>query len=82
MLDDTLTRLSLTLRTKHQQNGHTNGHQNGEEHLATPADSPRSSVCGEKPCGLTHLAAMDSARCGMGLAVINDNLAVIGKQME
>ena len=78
MLDDTLTRLSLTLRTKHQQNGHTNGNSNEDDSLVTPSDSPHSSICGDKQCGLTHLASMESARCGMGLGIINDNLAVIG----
>ena len=83
MLDDTVTRLSLTLRPIQQNaNAQTNVYTNGVDATISPNDSPHGSVCGDKPCSLTPLAGMESGRCGMGLAVVEEQMIVVGKLLK
>ena len=84
VLNDTLVRISIKFRP-HVLNGVDSNGPAATDSVRTTAQEDRqigdldinSSV--EKRCTLTPLAAMSSARCGLGTAVLDGQLVAVGR---
>ena len=89
ILNDSLVRISVKFRPQVPNGGNVNSSvPSGVDGIRTAVDEGRqkddadgrSSV--EKQCTLIPLAAMSSARCGLGTAILNGHLVAVGTLLQ
>jgi len=89
ILNDTLVRISIKFWPQVPNSGSVDSNSPAGGDCVTTAvheglDSGDLDVSSsvEKQCTLTPLAAMSSARCGLGTAVLNGQLVAVGRQLH
>ena len=86
ILSNVLVRISIKFRPQVPNGGSVDSNSPaGADGVRSTVHEDRQSrdsgvvTCVDKQCTLTPLAAMSSARCGLGTAVLNAQLVAIGK---
>jgi len=89
ILNDSLVRISVKFRAQLPAGGNVDSSGSaGDDSMQTvmredrcDGDSDVGAIDKRKRCSLTPLAAMSSARCGLGIAVLNGQLVAVGKML-
>ena len=80
ILNDNLVRISVKFRAKLPSGGNDDSSGSaGDDCMMVEDCCDGDSDVVEKRCTLTPLAAMSSARCGLGTAVLNGQLVAVGR---
>lgn len=80
ILNDSLVRISVKFRAKLPSGGNDDSSgSTGDDCMMVEDCCDGDSDVVEKRCTLTPLAAMSSARCGLGTAVLNGQLVAVGR---